>query len=218
MVYSHFSHLLSHLCSYFSHLSALHTLDFWGSLLAFIATIYYVRAHIFAWLLSLAAISINVLLYWRKGIYGDMGLQFVYFGMIIYGWWQWLHGNKCCNTAQRQALPISHIKPITALFLSIGGLLGIIGGSCVLRLYTNSQVPYWDAVTTVLSLTAQWLMCRKIIETWILWFVVDALYAGLYVYKGIPIHAVLQFIYLVMAFAGYINWIKNFKLIKVSRE
>mgnify|MGYP000713545896 CR=1 FL=1 len=69
-------------------------------------------------------------------------------------------------------------------------------------------MPYLDATTTVLSLIAQWMVCKKIIENWILWFVVDAIYVFLYFYKDIPAHGVLLIIYLGLAVAGFIRWRK----------
>jgi len=67
----------------------------------------------------------------------------------------------------------------------------------------------------VVSLIAQWLMCRKIIETWSLWFFVDACYVGMHYLKGIPMHALVSCIYLGMAIVGYLLWQKQ---LKVSTE
>ena len=77
--------------------------------------------------------------------------------------------------------------------LSIGG---IFATAQLLKNFTDSQIPYLDAITTVLSWIAQWMICKKIIETWFLWFVVDVIYVGLYFYKGIPAHGILLMIYL----------------------
>lgn len=199
-----------HLFPLLDYLTYTNVLDFLGAFFAFVATIYYVRAHPGAWPISLSAIAVNIFLYWRKGLYGDTGLQLVYIAMIFYGWWQWLHGNKK-NKKQHAELPITRGSSKTVFSLLLLSLLGVTAGSLMLRFFTDSQVPYWDATTTVLSLLGQWLMCRKIIETWVVWFVVDALFAGLYIYKGIPMHALLQLVYLGMAVAGYLNWARKIR-------
>jgi nicotinamide mononucleotide transporter len=182
-------------------LNQLHLLDFTGALFAFIATCFFVRANTLAWPISLLAILIDVTLYWYRGIYGDAALQLVYLFMVSYGWWQWLYGGKHHST-----LPITKIKPQLATILGCATVVAIISLSLFLKVRTNSTIPYWDASTTVLSLVAQYLTCRKMIENWLVWLVVDMLYAGLYFYKHIPAHAMLQLIYLGMAVAGYINW------------
>ena len=40
--------------------------------------------------------------------------------------------------------------------------------------------PYLDALTTVMSLTAMWLMARKHTESWMYWIVVDVVGIWLY--------------------------------------
>lgn len=182
----------------------IHVLDFVGSIFSFLSTICYIRISTLAWPLGLVSICIDIVLYSRKGIYGDVGLHCIYLCMTFYGWWQWKHGGK-----NRTQLPITNLDYKNSLFLALLFLVGVIGLSSFLRFYTDSQVPYWDAITTCLSLVAQWLTCRKIIQTWHLWFIVDALFAGMYAYKGIPFHASLQLFYLGLAVVGYLNWKKQ---------
>lgn len=170
----------------------------------FLATIFYIRINILAWPLSLIAISINLFLYCQKGIYGDMSLQFLYLGMTIYGWYQWKFGGN--NHAE---LPVQSITPKAAKSLILVGIIAICLTALLLGKYTNSQVPVLDATTTVLSIIAQWLICRKVIQNWVIWFVVDSMYAGLYFYKHIPAHALLQIVYLSMAVLGYLRWKKE---------
>lgn len=63
-------------------------------------------------------------------------------------------------------LPISNLSWRLAVILSVLAAGGIWGVAELLKHFTNSQVPYLDAVTTVLSLIAQWMICKKIIQTW----------------------------------------------------
>lgn len=178
-------------------------LDIVGALLAFLATVYFVRANPIAWALSLIAISIDTCLYLLKGIYGDATLQAVYLVMCLYGWYEWRFGGK--NHAE---LPIRTLTAKTTALLILISVCGVSVATFLLKTYTNSTVPYIDAITTVCSLVAQWLLCRKIIENWVLWFIVDSLYVGMYFMKGIPMHALLNIVYLGMAVAGYLNWKK----------
>lgn len=182
----------------------IHILDITGSCFAFLSTVYYVRANILAWPVGLIAICINLVLYGLTGIYGDMSLEVIYFVSSLYGWYQWSHKN---NNSQQQS-SISNITLSHAMALVVFAIIGIFLTAEYLLHFTNSQVPYWDATTTILSLVAQWLTCKKIIQTWFVWFTVDALYVGLYIYKGIPAHSILLIIYLGLAIAGYLRWYK----------
>ena len=184
------------------HLTLISSLDIIGAIFSFISTLFYIRASSHAWPVALIAISINILLYLKTGLYADAAKESIYWVSSILGWYWWLRSNL-----NNEKLAIHNLTAKQGLIIS-----GIVGLSICLLTFslihlTSSQVPYWDATTTILSLAAQWLICRKIIECWILWFIVDALYAGLYFYKGIPAHGILLCAYTIMAVIGYFVWL-----------
>lgn len=74
--------------------------------------------------------------------------------------------------------------------------------------FTNSNVPYWDAFTTALSIVAMWMLARKYAQQWLAWFIVDAVCVGLYFYKGIYFYSLLYAIYTVIALFGYRKWLR----------
>lgn len=181
----------------------LNTLDVVGALFSLLSTIFYVKADKWAWPMGVVATTFDATLYGLTGIYGDMTLTIIYFISMFYGWYMWTHNNH-----RHKKLQITYLTWRLALILSGVAVVGIFGAVELLKYFTNSQVPYLDATTTVLSLIAQWMVCKKIIENWILWFVVDAIYVFLYFYKDIPAHGVLLIIYLGLAVAGFIRWRK----------
>lgn len=182
-------------------MTLLHGLDWLGSILSFSSTLLFVRADIKAWPAGLLATFVNMSLYGWLGIYGDMSLEGFYSVMMIYGWYEWLHGGK-----HKTELNVTNIHWRHAFILFGLAAVAIYSIENFLHYKTNSQVPYLDAFTTVISLCAQWLTCRKIIQSWVLWFAADVIYTGLFFYKGIPVHAWLHGIYLIIAIAGYWRW------------
>ena len=52
----------------------------------------------------------------------------------------------------------------------------------------------------------QLLLGRKKVENWIVWIVVDVLYVGLYVYKGLNLTAFLYALFVVLAYTGLRAW------------
>ena len=42
----------------------------------------------------------------------------------------------------------------------------------------GSALPYLDAATATVSLVAQYMMTRKLLENWALWIGVDVVYVG----------------------------------------
>ncbi len=97
-------------------------------------------------------------------------------------------------------------------------LAGIVAVTLTLKFCTNSQVPLWDATTTVISIVAYWLSCRKITQSWILWFVDDALFSGMYFFKGIPVHGCLYMFYVILAVVGYLCWKKQMRIQTAEME
>jgi nicotinamide mononucleotide transporter len=79
----------------------------------------------------------------------------------------------------------------------------------VLSNYTDSPVPFGDALTTAFSITATWMLAHRIIEQWWVWLFVDALSAALYVWRGLYPTAFLFCCYAVASIIGYFTWKKG---------
>ncbi len=179
------------------------SLDLIGSLCSLLSTYYFIRINNKAWLIGLCATAINGFLYWKKGIYADMGLEVFYSLTMGYGWYQW-QKKKNINALT----PVQLNQLSSSQWLTLCAVLVIIFISIytVLRLFTHSTIAFLDATTTTLSLVAQGLMCYKIIMTWVLWFITDTLYVVLYFDKNLPIHSGLMIIYTALAIIGYLRW------------
>lgn len=177
------------------------TLDILGSLFSLLTTFFLVRANPYAWPLGMVATLCNSTLFALSGIYGDMALEFFYFLLTIYGWVMWRQ-----NKPSSQPRAISHLNWQHACHLLMIAVITIPLFASYLKSYLHSDIAYLDATSTILSLLAQWLMCRKVIETWVLWFFIDGLNIWLYTMKGLPFHATLMVIYFGMAISGYWYW------------
>lgn len=174
--------------------------DLFSTLVSLLSTHYFIRLNLKAWPIGILATGLNGWLYWQKGIYADMFLQLFYSISFVYGWYQWSHGSR------PKARPIELLSFPKLLFLCLGLATLYLIILCVLKRFSYSTVTEIDALTTSLSLIAQCLMCYKVITTWILWFLADVLYAGLYFNKNLPFHSLLAIIYAGLAMTGYIHW------------
>jgi len=133
-----------------------------------------------------------------------MCLESFYFLSMAYGWYRWTRPQE---TRAHHSLKTLARK--NWFYIIIAGLIAYAGIFYLLTSYSHSTVASLDALTTTLSLIAQWLMCHKVIATWVLWFITDALYALIYMQKELPFHTLLMLLYTGMAMAGYLSWKKK---------
>jgi nicotinamide mononucleotide transporter len=160
-----------------------------------------VRQNIWNWPLGIANNLVFILLFYRTGLYADVGLQGFYIAISIYGWWSWLHGSR-----DHGALLVSRVKtPVGALLLlAVAAITAAL--TWLLRRYTNSTVPVLDSLITALSLVAQFMMTRKWIENWLVWITANCLSVGLLIYKGLYVTSALYLVYQVLCVMGLLEW------------
>lgn len=176
-------------------------LDPIGASFSLLSTFFFTRANYLAWPFGLVACIINFVLHFSVGLYGDMALEAVYCYLMIYGWYYWY------KTEETETdFTVSNLQAKQWLMLLVFAGISIPLLSYVLQHYAHSTVPRLDAITTIGSLLGQWLLCRKILENWLLWLSVDVLYIGLYLQKGIPYHAFTAVIYCGLAIMGFLHW------------
>lgn len=160
-----------------------------------------VKRSIWTWPTGLVMVSLYIVIFGRAKLYSDMGLQVVYVGLQIYGWWHWLHGGR-----DRDELPVTRLRPAGVLVWTAVCVAGTGTLGWVMATRTDAALPYPDAATTVTSLVAQWLMARKVLENWSFWIAVDAMAIGVYLVKGLYPTAVLYAVFLGMCVVGLREW------------
>lgn len=159
------------------------------------------RQNIWCWPIGLVSVSLFVAIFHEAKLYGAMGLQVVYVGLCIYGWYSWLHGG-----AQHGRLRVSRTSPALLAALAAGGAATTVALGTWLDRRTDAALPYLDAGTTSFSLVAQWLQARKRIENWAVWLVVDIIYVGMNLSRGLVLTAGLYAVYLGLAVVGFRQW------------
>jgi nicotinamide mononucleotide transporter len=133
-------------------------------------------------------------------LFADSGLQVVYIVLGFAGWWQWLRGGP-----ERSRLIVARAGwPLLAgcaVFVVLG-----TWGLTVLLDAAHDIAPFWDALTTAVSLAAQFLLNCKRIENWAFWIAADVVYVPLYVVKRLDLTAIVYVLFLGMCFAGVRAW------------
>jgi len=143
-----------------------------------------------------------------------MGLQFYYAGISLYGWYYWLKGGKSARNASGEKAPVQRMpKKLIPGSIAVTVVIFLIILLILLQ-FTDSTVPFMDSMTTALSITATWMLAKKMIEHWLIWVFVDLVSAGLYAYKDLWPTVALFLVYTVMAMVGYSEWKKDLSVEK----
>jgi len=186
------------------------TLDLIGAVIGLVYIWQEYKASPWLWITGVIMPVVYMFVYLEAGLYADFGMQVYYTGAAVYGLLVWKFGRKKGQTAGED-MPITRVRrsvllPSLLFFLIAWAIVWL-----VLVSYTNSTVPVADAFGNALSFVGLWWLARKYVEQWLIWVVVDAELALLYVYKGIPFTAVLYGIYVPMAVVGYLKWRRMMK-------
>jgi nicotinamide mononucleotide transporter len=185
-----------------------------GALLGLLYIFFSIRQHILTWPTGLFTSLLYITVFFRSGFYADMGLQVYYAGISVYGWYYWLKGGKSARTNSGEQAPVQQMpKKMIPGSIAVTVMIYLIILVILLQ-FTDSTVPYMDSLTTALSVTATWMLAKKMIEHWLIWVFVDLVSAGLYIYKDLWPTVVLFVVYTVMAIVGYMEWKKYLKVEK----
>lgn len=177
----------------------------WGFVTGGVCVWLVVREHLWNWPIGLANNIFFFILFLRGRLFADMSLQIVYLGLGVYGWLNWIFGGKN-HTALKisRATRAEWIALVAAIPICTWGMREIL-------IAVKDSAPLWDALTTVLSLAAQYLLCRKRFENWWFWIAADVIYVPLYFTRKLPLTAVLYAVFLAMCLVGVREWARSFK-------
>lgn len=162
------------------------------------------RADIRLWVVGLIMPCVHGTLYFTAGLYADSAMQLYYILAGVYGWLVWRNAPRKHTTEKSLTIahtPLGWWPRLVAVYAVLHLALYLF-----LRHLTDSTVPFFDAMTTALSMVAMWMLSRKWVEQWLVWALVDMITVGLYLYKDIPLTAGLYALYTVLAFIGWRRW------------
>lgn len=161
------------------------------------------RRQVGTWPAGIVAVVAYGVIFVRAKLYADAALQVVFLGQGIYGWLQWAR-RRGDSTRER---PIRMLQPRQRISLGLGIVALALAIGAALDGYTDASRPFVDAAVSVLSLTANWLLARRVLENWALWLMADALYVGLFLSTGLVASAALYGLFLVLAILGWRSWL-----------
>ncbi|BCN48409.1 putative nicotinamide mononucleotide transporter [Prescottella equi] len=176
----------------------------WAEVLGFVTGAWCVwlvgRQSVWNWPIGIANNLVWILLFATAGLFADSALQVVYFALAVWGWHNWVQGRN------GDTLAVTGTSGTEWVWLAGVGIAGTGALTVLLDTATSSTAPFWDAVTTVLSLLATWGQATKRWESWLLWIAADLIYIPLYLHKGLTLTALLYCGFLLLCVRGLLAW------------
>lgn len=180
----------------------------WASPLELAATVFglaavwlTVRRSIWCWPSGMVMVTLYAVVFLQARLYSQALLQVVYLAFQAYGWWHWLHGGSGGGTLRVGRMSAREWPLWLAVVVLGGAALGR-----VMDTRTDAEVAYADAAVTVLSLVAQWLQARKLVECWPVWLAVNVVAIGVYLAQRLYATTGLYAVFLVLAALGWREW------------
>ncbi len=168
------------------------------------------------WILGFICSLVYVFVFFRAKIYADMSLNVYYVIISVYGFILWQRerlgkiGKKSEKDMAADEISFSDLSWKSGLVLFFITVLLYVLMVYVLKNYTDSPVPYRDSLVTALSITATWMLAKKIIQHWFIWIFVNFFSVYLFYTRELYPTAILFVFYGALSVVGYLNWKKGF--------
>lgn len=178
----------------------------WLGLLLGVAEVLLARANKIAlYPTGIAGCFVSVYLLLQAGLYGECLLTFYYIIMSFYGWRYWVKKKsflpvKISYSTKREWIIVSVIVGVGYLLLFM-----------ILKYFTPSTVPQWDALVSSTAWAGMWLLAKRKIENWILLNLSNLIAIPLLFQKALPLYGLLTIFLFIVAIQGYIAWRKTIK-------
>ncbi|WP_183561991.1 nicotinamide riboside transporter PnuC [Mucilaginibacter sp. SP1R1] len=152
---------------------------------------------------GILATVLSIFLLMEVQLYAESALNVYYVVMSVYGWVYWI---------KKRDQPPVKITYSTRNEWIISLAISLIGWAVLyvlLKSFTPSNVPVWDAFVSSTAWAGMWLLARRKMENWIFLNISNLFAVPLLFYKKLPMFGVLTIILFIVAIFGYFEWKKQ---------
>jgi nicotinamide mononucleotide transporter len=158
------------------------------------------------WWIGLVGTALYGVVFYQAKLYAEVGLQGFYFITSLQAIYIWWRGGQ--NQTEKPVGRVSGKWLVATAILAIASVFALRWFLITIR----GAAPFWDALTTVMSLVAHLYLMARWLESWYLWIAVDIIYVPLYASRHLYLTSFLYGIFALMAVRG----LQNFQ--RIERE
>lgn len=149
---------------------------------------------------GLAMVCLYAIIFREAKLYSDMVLQVFFFIVQIYGWIAWRAASHAVQ------VPVRWMTMRDRARWGLAILAAWIVWSAAMHRFTDAAAPWIDGGIAMMSVAAQLLMARRMVENWWLWIAVDLLAIPLFAWRGLYLTSGLYGLFLLMSLVGLVQW------------
>lgn len=161
---------------------------------------------------GIAGTFIGIYILLMAGLYAESALNVYYLVMSIYGWYHWV---KKRNEPSVKITWSTRREWIITLLIVFAGWPVLY---VILKNFTTSNVPVWDAWVASTAWAGMWLLAKRKLENWILLNVSNLFAIPLLWYKNLIMFSALTLFLFIVAFFGFFDWLAIWKKEKAAEN
>jgi len=162
------------------------------------------KESLWAWGFAFFSTVIYTILFWEGALVSSSFLNLYYMVMAVYGFILWRSGE---NGEELEISVWENHRILTVIFV---GVLVSFATGYISQTYADAKHAYLDAFVMIFSIIATWMLAKKILQTWLMWIVIDSAAVVLYWKSGYHATIILFVLYVILAFYGYSSWWKTY--------
>ena len=149
---------------------------------------------------ALVAVTLYAFVFFEAKLYSDMLLQVFFFALNLYGWAAWLRARD------DSGIPVGWMTARARQGWALATIAAWTVWSFAMDRYTDAIAPWVDGAIAMLSITAQWLLARRRVESWWLWIAVDLIAVPLFAWRGLYATSAVYVVLLGLSIDGLLQW------------
>ena len=181
-----------------------------ASLTGMLSVILVAKGRISNYYYGIVNVALVAITAYQMKFFGTAALNALYFlPMQFVGLYAWKKGSQANNEMDIEVVILTKKQKVNWLLFTVASTV-VVGLGLT---FVNGNMPFVDAITTILQIIAMYFMVKRFKEQWIIWVVVDVLgvvmWVLAFVNDGGSIAVLVMWIaYLFNAIYGYLNWKK----------
>ncbi|SEH17025.1 nicotinamide mononucleotide transporter [Sphingopyxis sp. YR583] len=149
---------------------------------------------------ALVAVTLYAFVFFEAKLYSDMLLQGFFFALNLYGWAAWVRARE------DSGIPVGWMTGRARQGFALGTIIAWVAWSFAMDRHTDAIAPWVDGAIAMLSITAQWLLARRRVESWWLWIAVDLIAVPLFAWRGLYATSAVYVVLLGLSIDGLLQW------------